>query len=651
MRLIHFNSKITQDFKEAISREWLETNGLGGWASSTISGAHSRRYHGLLVAAMNPPIDRKVLLSKLDETIEIAGDRFELSSNVYPGTISPQGYKFLQSFTKSLFPIFDYKAAGIQIRKTVMALHGENTTIVFYEILRAPSTFLLELRPFVAGRDIHNLTHSNDPICQEASFQDHLFHVNPYDGIPDLFIHIPGADYEALPDWHFDFVYLQEKWRGLDFREDLFSYGIFRISLKMGDKVAAIISTQNPLGRDPFALYDLEKSRRLNVLANLPKKDRLLHILALAADQFVVRRGEELRTIIAGYHWFTDWGRDTMISLPGLTLATGRFEDSKKILQAFADKMSNGMLPNRFRDADGKPEYKSVDASLWFFVAIYKYLHYTADFEFVCNKLLPVLEDIIQWIDRGTRFNIHTAKDGLLYAGEPGIQLTWMDAQVGTWIVTPRQGKMVEINALWYNALKILSNMYMRFNKKASALAYEKRAQQIKGSFNRVFWNQNNQSLYDYIDGEYRESSIRPNQIFALSLPFPLLSKKRASLVLQTVEENLFTPWGLRSLAPGHNNYHPHYEGDLLSRDSAYHQGTVWAWLIGPFIRALVRVKGEAGKEQAKMILKNMSAHFKDAGIGTISEIFDADSPHRPCGCIAQAWSVAEFLLCYIENI
>jgi len=649
---IFINKESLQNFNDAIRKEWLETNGLGGWASSTLTGAHSRRYHGLLVAAMQPPVRRMVLLSKLDETIEISGKYYDLSSNVYTGTVFPKGYEHLKCFTKDLFPVFDFAVAGIHIRKTIMAVNGENTTLIFYEILRAPCPFSLQLLTLFAGRDYHSLIHANDAICRESSFKEGTFHIRPYDDVPDLFIRIPGADFKALPRWYYHFEYLEEKKRGLDFGEDLFSYGVFQSSLSNGDCVGVIVSTQDPSGRDPLTLYDQEKRRRLDLLKKLPKSDKFSKMLVLAADQFVVRREKDLRSIIAGYHWFTDWGRDTMIALPGITLVTGRFEDARRILLAFAHSVSQGMLPNRFPDTGRVPEHNTADAALWFFVAVYKYLQYTEDECFVSSELMPVLEDIIRWHDLGTRYQIHTDADGLLCAGEPGIPLTWMDAKVGDWVVTPRHGKPVEINALWYNALKIYASMARRFDRKACALKYEKRAGHVKKRFLDVFWNADMQCLYDYVDKDYQETAIRPNQIFALSLPFPLLSKERARAVLRVVEKRLLTPFGLRSLDPRHHDYVSRYEGDRLARDGAYHQGTIWGWLIGPFITALVRIKGDtAGKRQAATILKGMSAHFKDAGIGSISEIFDAESPHEPRGCIAQAWSVSEILRAYIEDV
>ncbi len=648
---ITFDQRVTLNFNEVIRREWLETNGLGGWASSTICGAHTRRYHGLLVAAAHPPVGRMVMLSKLDETIEVDGQRLEMSTNVYSDAVHPQGYRYLQHFSKNFFPAFTYEAAGVRLQKTIAAVNGENTTLVLYEVSEASRAFTLELQPFMAGRDYHSLTHANDQMTENLEFENDVFVARLYEGPQDLFLLVPGAAFEARPDWYFNFEYLVEKARGQDFQEDLFTPGVFKCQLKSGDKLGVIASTQNPKDRDAFALFAQEKERRQKLISKLPVIDDATRTLGLAADQFIVQRDNDLKTIIAGYHWFTDWGRDTMIALPGLTLATGRFDDSKKIIQAFAQSISQGMLPNRFPDAGAAPEYNTVDATLWFFVAIYKYLKYTGDKAFIKNELLPVLEEIIDWHDRGTRYRIHVDEDGLLYAGEPGVQLTWMDAKIGDWVVTPRTGKAVEINALWCNALAILAALYNSVGQKASAERFGQRAEQTKDRFRKEFWYEDGGYLYDYVDSETHDTSIRPNQIFALSLPFPLLEGQQAKRVLETVTDKLYTPFGLRSLAPDDSYYRPVYSGNGSERDSAYHQGTVWAWLLGPWLTALVRVNGKEGKSTARKCFQELMPHIEDAGIGTVSEIFDADWPHAPRGCIAQAWSVAEILRAYVEDL
>jgi predicted glycogen debranching enzyme len=654
---IQFDENVTHDFEEAIKKEWLETNGLGGWASSTITGAHTRRYHGLLVAATQPPVGRMVLLSKLDETIALDGARFELGCNRYPNAIHPQGFQYLKSFEKNFFPMFEYEAGGIRLRKTIAALHGENTTVVLYEVLAAPQDFYLELQPFVAARDFHSLAHANDFIRRDFSFENSVFRVRPYDGVPELLISVPGSNFESQPEWYRNFEYAVEQFRGLDFHEDLFNYGSFRINLKNGSKLGVIVSTLHPDDRDAFELVQKEKSRREGLFTNLPIQDEFAKTLALAADQFIVRRGEDLpaetgrRTIIAGYHWFADWGRDTMIALPGICLATRRFDDAKKILSVFAQSVSQGTLPNRFPDVGEQPEYNTVDATLWYFVAIYKYLQYTKDDAFVRDELLPVLQEIIAWHDRGTRYGIHVDEDGLLCAGEPGVQLTWMDAKIGDWVVTPRQGKAVEINALWYNALMIFAELSRRFNHEADAKLFAERAAKVKVRFLEVFWEEQNGYLYDWVEGAHRDSAKRPNQIFALSLPFPLIEGEKALKILKVVEEKLYTPVGLRSLSPDDSNYRPHYGGGPYERDSAYHQGTVWSWLLGPYITALVRVDGAAGRKRAAKVIENFKYHLSEAGVGTVSEIYEGIAPHGPRGCIAQAWSVGEILRAYVEDV
>ncbi len=651
MQDMRFDHHITQNFDQALRREWLETNGLGGWASSTITGAHSRRYHGLLVAAVRPPVGRTVLLSKLDETVVTENQRFDLSANIYPGAVHPQGYRYLQQFSKGHFPEFIYEAGGVRLRKTVAAVHGENTTLVLYEAVNAGEAFVLELRPFVAGRDYHSLVHANDGINREIRYRDGIFSVQPYQGVLALFVSLPGATFEPEPQWYYNFEYPMERERGQDCQEDLFTYGVFKCRMKAGDKLGVIISTDNPAGRSPFELLECERQRRDAIISHLAPNDDFAARLALAADQFLVQRGQDLRTVIAGYHWFTDWGRDTMIALPGLTLVTGRFEDAKKILRAFAGHTSQGMLPNRFSDAGQAPEYNTVDATLWFFVAVYKYLQYTHDDTFVRDELMPVLLDIIQWHERGTRYHIQMDADGLLSAGEPGVQLTWMDAKIGDWVVTPRTGKAVEINALWYNALVIMAELSRRCSRRQQADNFAQRSQTVRQRFMEVFWNDAGGYLYDVVDGELCDGSIRPNQIFALSLPFALAAGEQAKRVLKVVTDELYTPFGLRSLSPRDAAYRPVYTGNGFDRDSAYHQGTVWGWLLGPYITALVRVEGAAGRQKAKGLLRNLMPHLADAGVGTISEIFDAAAPHTPRGCMAQAWSVAEVLRAYVEDI
>ncbi len=642
-----FDSDTLSNFGTARSLEWIETNGLGGYSSSTVSGSHSRRYHGLLVAAMHPPVGRTVVLSKLDETIEINDQRAELSTNQYPGTIHPQGFQYLQSFERQLFPEFEYEALGVKLRKTIASIQDENTTVILYEVLNATGMFKLELLPLCASRDYHSMSHANDSLYKGYLFDDQIFQTKNYADSPELFISVPGSAFEQSQNWYHDFEYSIEQYRGLDFKEDLFNHGKFVVELKKGDKLGIIISTEDPRGKDAFSLFDNERNRRELIIKDCVGNEDLSR-LALAADQFVVKRGEDLKTVIAGYHWFSDWGRDTMISLPGLCLSTGRYDDAKKILQAFANSISEGMLPNRFPDQGETPEYNTVDATLWFFPAIHHYYKHTSDKQFI-QELMPALKDIINWHEKGTRYNIHVDADGLLYSGQDGVQLTWMDAKVGDWVVTPRKGKAVEINALWYNALSVIAVLSKETGEEMDFALYKKNADQVKKTFEKVFWNEQKQSLFDYVDGDYRNDDVRPNQIYALSLPFSLLSKEKAQSVFETVTVKLLTPRGLRSLSQDHKDYRPAYGGDQWHRDGAYHQGTVWSFLLGPYIDALMKLKGAKGRVEASRLLKGFIEHLDEAGVGSISEIFDAEPPHHPRGCIAQAWGVAETLRVAME--
>ncbi len=646
MRL-RFDRSLLADFERASSLEWLETNGLGGWASSTVAGAHSRRYHGLLVAARSP-VARDVLLSKLDETLHVAGTAFELGANRYPGAIHPQGHRYLTSFERDLFPVFEYQAGGARLRKTVACPDGENTTLLLYELNAAAGPVELELRPLVAGRGYHELRSAGG--APDVAFRDGVLGFRFADPALDFSLSAPGASFSPAPDWYHRFEYEVERFRGLDFREDLWTPGALRLSLRPGEPVGILVTTGNA-GRDVRALFERERERRLALVAAVPSGEGLAARLTLAADQFIVRRGAGLRTVIAGYHWFGDWGRDTMIALPGLCMATGRYGDAKLILRAFAESVSQGMLPNRFTDRDEAPEYNTVDATLWFFVAIHHYLRGAGDDAWVLAELLPVLRDVVAWHERGTRYGIRVDEDGLLAAGEPGVQLTWMDAKVGDWVVTPRHGKAVEINALWYNALRILANLERLAGDEFAGARCERLADRVRRRFNELFWNEQSGCLYDVVAAGRSDPTLRPNQIFALSLPVPLLAKKRSLAVLDVVERRLLTPFGLRSLDPGSPDYRPAYGGGVLERDGAYHQGTVWSWLLGPFISALVRFRGARGRRQARALVAGIEAHLAAAGVGTISEIFDAEPPHAPRGCIAQAWGVAELLRAWSEEL
>ena len=649
---IRFNREICGNLNAALEREWLETNGLGGFSSSTIIGLNTRRYHGLLTAAMKPPVGRFVLLSKLEETLVIAGRRFDLSANRYPGVIHPRGHEQMKEFRLDPFPLFTYQIDGVQIEKRVFMVHGENTTVVEYEARGlVPPECVLEIRPLIAFRDYHAVTHRNEALDSSVRIAPGLATVAPYSGLPALHFAHNGTELEVTGHWYENFEYGIEQERGLDYREDLFNPFVLRFPVGQRARATIIASTESKDVQRADELRCAEIDRRAAVLPALQSPEPLVQTLAAAADHFIVRR-DGLKTIIAGYHWFSDWGRDTMVALPGLTLVTGRAVVARDILSAFGDSIDRGMLPNRFPDAGDRPEYNTVDATLWFFEAIRAFAKYTGDFTFV-ESLYGKLKDIVDWHLRGTRYGIRVDSDGLLASGEPGVQLTWMDVKIGDWVVTPRHGKPVEIQALWYNTLCVMEEFASRFADNAAQVFFRELAARARDSFNHLFWNWEAGCLYDVVDGGLRDASIRPNQVFAVSLPHTMLSHDKAKSVVSILERKLLTPLGLRSLSPRDPRYRPRYEGGVWERDSAYHQGTVWPWLMGPFITAYVKVNNRSGqaRTQAAEWLEGFLEHMQTAGLGQVSEIADGDPPHKPRGCIAQAWSVAELLRCAVEDV
>jgi predicted glycogen debranching enzyme len=651
---IEFNRAICGDAREASSREWLETNGIGGFACSTIAGLNTRRYHALLTAATKPPVGRVVLLSKLEETLVLGGRRFELSANRYKNAIHPHGYEYLDAFLLDPFPVFRYRCEDVQIEKTVFLVRGENTVVVQYELrgVLKGRPCSLEIRPLVAFRDYHSTTHANDAICRNVDVQPGVAGITPYPGLPSLYFAHDAQSIDTGGFWFYGFEYERERERGLDSSEDLFSPFPLRFNLAAKPSAAVIASTQQQSPADAPRLRNREIERRARIAHAVTIEDPFATVLTGAADQFIVARGDR-KSVIAGYPWFSDWGRDTMISLPGLTLVTGRFDDARNILRAFARSIDQGMLPNRFPDSGETPEYNTVDATLWMFHAIHEFLRYTGDTDFVRAELYQPLADIIAWHERGTRYGIHLDSDGLLHAGEEGQQLTWMDARIGDRPVTPRQGKPVEIQALWHNALRVMAHLTSAFGDAADCARYSAMADRARARFIEVFWNEAAGCLYDVIpDNDAPDASIRPNQIFAVSLPYPMLSEEQAWHVVDIVERELLTPYGLRTLAPRDPNYRGRYGGDARSRDGAYHQGTVWPWLLGPFLTSYVKVHGysDEARRRAGQFLNPLRAHLREAGLGQISEVFDGDGPHRPGGCFAQAWSVAEVLRTYMED-
>jgi predicted glycogen debranching enzyme len=651
--MIQFNTDTLRSLPASTSREWLETNGLGGFSASTIIGLNTRRYHGLLTAATKPPVGRVVMLSKLEEVLVVDGRRYELSANQYPGVIHPQGWQYQTQFRLDPFPIFEYEVEGLRLTKSLFMIQGQNSVVVEYllDVDSAVSynSLKLEIRPLVAFRDYHSTTHQNGAINTQITSEPGSTAITPYNDLPTLYFAHDQCQTDTNGFWFRNFQYAVEQERGLDFAEDLFSPFAFTFDLTTTKRVRMIASTNRLKVDDAESYREAELVRRKSLSDD--SRNTLVRALVAAADQFIVAR-EQCKTVIAGYHWFSDWGRDTMIALPGLTLATGRAEVAKSILKEFARHVDRGMLPNRFPDAGETPEYNTVDATLWFFEAVRALLDHTDDYEFVRENLYEVLAGILEWHVKGTRYNIHLDGDGLLESGEPGVQLTWMDAKIGDWVVTPRHGKPVEIQALWYNALRVMEHLAGKFNDENAAKNYGLMAERARTSFNEQFWNEEAGCLFDVVAGDTRDASIRPNQVLAISLTNSMIPLEKATRILEVIERDLLTPRGLRTLSPNDPQYRGRYEGDSRSRDSVYHQGTVWPWLMGPYITANVKTFGEGvGREIAAQWLAQFEEHLSEACLGQVSEIYDGDAPHMARGCVAQAWSVAEILRAAIEDV
>lgn len=641
--MIFLDESICTDPLQASSREWLETNGIGGFACGTISGEHTRRYHGLLTAATLPPLGRILTLSKFEEVLKIDGREFELSTDRYRNAVSPEGYKDLKSFRLDPFPIWTFVIDGVEIEKRFFLINGQNTAVCRWRVTSNAASecnISLVIRPLVAFRDYHSLQHKNDDIDTRFDSADGVVTIKPYQDLPALYFYHSQAKVEPSGFWYYDFEYLIEKERGFDFHEDL--YQPFELVFDLAQAASIIVSTETAAPAE-FESNEKSETERRRKLAD--DGDKFRSQLKIAADQFVVQRGTG-NTIIAGYPWFSDWGRDTMIALSGLTLSTGRYEIAKNILAEFAKHFSRGMLPNRFPDHAGDAEYNTVDATLWYFEAARAYAAASGDEDFIRDNIYERLTDVIAWHMKGTRYDIHVDTDGLLYAGRPDVQLTWMDAKVGNDVITPRTGKAVEIQALWYSALCIMSDFADRFDDTDGRERYAAMADLCRQNFNASFWNESEKCLFDVIDGENRDASVRPNQIIAVSLGHSMPDAERCRAIVEKAEKELLTPVGLRSLSPRDPKYVPVYIGSPEKRDSSYHQGTVWAWLIGPFIDAYRKVHKDEPDLEARIgeMLFGFRSHILEAGLGQITEIFDGDAPHHPRGCFAQAWSVAEVL-------
>jgi predicted glycogen debranching enzyme len=651
---VRFGREVCGQLDAAEAREWLVTNGIGGFASGTIAGSATRRYHGLLIAPLAPPARRTLLVAAFDEIVHYGGATYPLATHRWSGdAVDPQGFRNIESFRlEGTQPVWTYALADALLEKRIWMRQGENSTFVQYTLVRGSGPIELEVKALVNYRDYHGSTQAGDwrmgidPVANGVA-------ITAFNGAMRFYLKSAEATCEPQHEWYRHFFLPVEQERGLEDHEDHLFAAIFRAKVQSGQSATIVTTTE----RDPLLdanaaraeqaaheqkLLDAWKEQSGSAASQSPE---WIPQLVLAADQFIVKRSlpgqPEGRSVIAGYHWFCDWGRDTMIALPGLTLATGRSDIARQILLAFAEYVDGGMLPNNFPDAGGKPEYNTVDAALWYFEAVRQYFAATQD-EKTLQKLFPVLAEMIDAHVKGTRYNIHVdPTDGLIYAGGPGVQLTWMDAKTDDWVVTPRTGKPVEINALWINTLQTIAE-FARVVAKPSE-GYEKLAAKATKSF-RKFWNEERNCCFDVIDapGIGRDPSLRPNQIFAVSLPISPLTAEQQQAVVDVCAQHLLTSYGLRSLAPGEPGYRGHYSGGPRDRDAAYHQGTVWGWLIGPFALAHLRVYG--GRQAAMRFLEPLGISVHMYGLGTLGEIFEGEAPFMPHGCIAQAWTVGEVL-------
>jgi len=627
--------------------EWLETDGLGGFASGTVGGVRTRRYHGLLLAATQPPTGRMMLVNGFDAWIETPNGRFPLSSQRYaPDVLHPAGGRDIESFTTEPWPTWVFRCGdGTRLQQEIFARHGSPLVAVSWRLLERRTGVTLHVRPFLSGRDYHALHHENPAFRFEPQRREGCLAWRTYDGVPDV-ISCANGEYRHDPHWYRNFQYEQERQRGLDHVEDLVAPGVLRWDISSKEAAwllgaGAPCRQAMPAPSDTLQLLKVLRDEERN------RRTRFASPLHRAADAYLVRRGSG-KTIVAGYPWFTDWGRDTFIALRGLCLGTRRYDDARAILLEWSGAVSEGMLPNRFPDRGETPEYNAVDASLWYVIAVHEYLE-AADAGRAAltrderRQLEVAVTEILSGYEKGTRFGIRCDADGLIAAGQPGVQLTWMDAKVGEWVVTPRIGKPVEVQALWLSALASARRLSDHWGD-----LY----QRGRESFRERFWNCERRCLYDVVDCDHLPGTVdarfRPNQIFAVGgLPMAIVDNSRARMIVDAVEEQLWTPLGLRSLAPDEGEYVPHYRGGVRERDGGYHQGTVWPWLIGPFVEAWLRVRGgtaAARREAYRRFVAPLREHLHCAGLGHVSEVADAAPPHAPGGCPFQAWSVSELL-------
>jgi predicted glycogen debranching enzyme len=662
-------------FDDAIKKEWIVTNGLGGYASSTVLGVNTRKYHGLLVAALNPPSERTVCLTKLDEELEIRKNFYPLFVNEFQDRIFPRGNLYLEEFSISPIPKYVYKTQNVTVQKTIFMPHGKNVTVAVYNLLnKNENEAKIRIFPLVNCRHMHETTsrwRNSWSLTQEHSERNTVLRFK----IPQCTLALAATDgrYFASGKWVEGTYYREEAIRGESCLEDCYQTGYFEVTVDASKSESFAVlavadkdgdSVRRFLEKTPLTIYDIGiiQKREENRLKDLVSKfyerhpninlSDWLHWIVLATDKFIAQSADGTRkSVIAGYHWFECWGRDAFISMPGLMLLTGRFEDARKVFLTFKEHYKDGLIPNFISDMHGQPVYNSVDAPLWFVNAVLQYLKYTGDFKFVKEQLWETLKAIVEGFMRGEAHGICVDNDGLVLHDA---QLTWMDAVVDGQPVTPRYGKAVEVQALWFNTLKIMELLALKYAEANTAEKYACTAERVRKSFENSFWILGKGYLYDFVNESVKDSSLRPNQIIAVSLNYTMLDATKNEKIIDTVHHELLTPYGLRTLAKNDARYVGVYAGDRRSRDKAYHNGTVWPWLLGPFTTAFLKVKGyaEYRREQAlRFLLPLFTGQIHKAGLGVVSEIFDGDPPHNPRGCIAQAWSVAEPLRAYVEDV
>ena len=651
---MRFGKAEWSSWERGSEKEWLLTNGIGGFAASTITGGNTRRYHGLLVAALKPPVQRHLVLSQVHETVTTGGSTYNLHA-FSTGDYVMKGFQHLQSFEIDPLPVFTYCIGDLIIKKTITMVYGENTVAVVYRVRSGSEGLTLRLTPLVNFRDYHSNSSRHHMRFGQKPGRNST-KICPFDNDLNISLNCSGSSFVAAEScWFENMYYAIEQERGLHAFEDHYIPGSFDIAVEArSDRYITFIGTveENRDYADGRLLIAAEKARLAALTERAGYKDEFACALVKASDNFIAyRQSTDSKTIIAGYPWFTDWGRDAMISLCGLTLCTGRYDDAAQILCTFSEYIRYGLVPNMFPDEDGDPGYNTVDAALWYFEAISKYIEYTGDVKLVHQKLYSSMVQIYEAFKKGTLHNIHMDEDSLVIAGDENTQLTWMDASMGSTVFTPRYGKAVEINALWYNALRVLEMLSEKIGMDEGE--YGSLAESVKKSFMKTFWNEDGKYLYDVINERFKDDSVRPNQIFAASLSYPVIEGIEARYVVEKVWKELYTAYGLRSLSPHSSQYRGQCTGDQYARDSSYHQGTVWAWPIGHFVAAFARTFGKEPEysELTASFLEPFKDHLYNAGLGNISEIFDGDEPLTPRGCFAQAWSVAEVLRAIKENL